>query len=289
MSTATARGRSRSGSKKAPVARRTVSPEPQWITRFSVSQRVQHAVLVVAFVVLVITGLPQKYPDWPLATWTITRLGGIDSARLIHRSVAVVLILQAAYHVLDLGLSALRGRLRPTMVPNLKDGFDAMTTLRYSLGLAPSPPKFDRYEYRQKFEYWGVIFGTTVMVVTGLILWFPAIATKALPGELVPAAREAHGGEATLSLLTIVTWHLYSVLFSPAQFPGDFSIFTGRISKERMEEEHPLEYTRVQAAARPTERGRPNAGAASPEPRPGRWRWRRPRGPDGNRGRRGRG
>ena len=268
MAIARERQRPRSGRRQAP--RRRVAPEPEWIIRFNLSQRLQHAVLLVAFVVLVTTGLPQKYPDWPLATWTINHLGGIDNARFIHRSAAVALILLSAYHVLELGFSLVRGRLRPTMVPTLKDVFDAMTTLRYSLGLAPAPPKFARYEYRQKFEYWGIVFGTIIIIGTGLILWFPIVFTKLFPGELVPAAREAHGGEASLALLTIVVWHLYSVLLSPGQFPGDFGIFTGRISRERMEEEHPLELAKLQAEAG-------NAGAEDvPEPR------RRPR-----RGRRG--
>jgi formate dehydrogenase subunit gamma len=226
-------------------ARRSPLLDTEWVVRFNVSQRLQHLVLAVSFVGLVITGLPQKYTDWPLATWTINQLGGIDSARLIHRSFAVAFVLLALYHVLEIGFMAVRGRLRPTMVPNLKDVFDALTMLRYSLGLASTPPRFDRYEYRQKFEYWGIVFGTTIMITTGLTLWFPIVVTKVLPGEFVAAAREAHGSEATLALLTIVTWHLYSVVLSPAAFPGDLSIFTGRISRERMKEEHPLEYRRL--------------------------------------------
>jgi len=231
--------------------------ERGWFIRFDVSQRLQHIVLAVSFVGLVITGLPQKYPDWPLATWTIDQLGGIDNSRLVHRSLAVAFVALAVYHVVGIIVATLRGRLRPTMVPNQKDVLDALAMLRYSLGLAPAPPRFDRYEYRQKFEYWGIIFGSVIMISTGLVLWFPILFTKVLPGEAVAAAREAHGGEATLALLTIVTWHLYSVLLSPAIFPADLSIFTGRISWQRMEEEHPLEYDRLR---RELER----AGAAGP-------------------------
>lgn len=229
--------------------RRPVSREPEWFLRFNVSQRLQHAILAVSFVALVVTGIPQKYPDWPLATWTIEQLGGIESSRLIHRSFAVAFVALSVYHILEIGFLAFRGRLRPTMVPNLKDVLDALAMLRYSLGLAPAPPKFGRYEYRQKFEYWGIIFGSAIMISTGLVLWFPVVVTEVLPGQVVAAAREAHGGEATLALLTIVTWHLYSVLISPAAFPGDYSIFTGRISRERMIEEHPLEYRSLRRQA----------------------------------------
>ena len=262
MALAVARERRRRAGRRA-GPRRPVSREPEWFLRFSVSQRLQHAVLAVSFVALVITGIPQKYPDWPLATWTIDQLGGIDNSRLIHRSFAVAFVVLAAYHMLEIGLSAMRGRLRPTMVPNLKDVLDALAMLRYSVGLAPAPPKFGRYEYRQKFEYWGIIFGSAIMISTGLVLWLPIVFTKLLPGEVVAAAREAHGGEATLAMLTIVTWHLYSVLISPAAFPGDYSIFTGRISRERIMEEHPLEYSsqRRQAEAEGAEAGMRDARA----------------------------
>ncbi len=268
-----------------PAARRAAPREPDWYIRFNVSQRAQHAVLLASFVVLVVTGLPQKYPDLPLATWTIDRLGGIDNARFIHRVFAVILIGQAFYHVAEIGFSALRGRLRPAMVPSVKDFFDALTMLRYSLGLAPARPRFDRYEYRQKFEYWGVIFGTSIMIATGLILWFPTVFTELFPGELVAAAREAHGGEATLALLVIATWHLYSVLLSPGQFPGDLSIFTGRITRHRMEEEHPLELARLRSAAK---RRKPAPAKAEPSPEQRRrfLPWRRARGPRAG-GRRG--
>ena len=95
--------------------------EREWFIRFDVSQRLQHIVLALSFVGLVITGLPQKYPDWPLATWTIDQWGGIDNSRLIHRSLAVAFIAVAMYHVVGICIATLRGRLRPTMVPNQKD------------------------------------------------------------------------------------------------------------------------------------------------------------------------
>ncbi len=131
------------------------------------------------------------------------------------------------------------------MVPKARDFRDALDMLKYSLGVRAEHPRFDRYDYRQKFEYWGLVLGNFIMIVTGSILWFPVLATRILPGELVPAAKEAHGGEALLALLVITIWHLYSVHLSPVQFPGDTSIFTGKISRHRMIEEHPLEYARI--------------------------------------------
>jgi hypothetical protein len=37
------------------------------------------------------------------------------------------------------------------------------------------------------------------------------------------------------------------VIFKPSVFPGDTSIFTGKLSRHRMMEEHGLEYSEIMA------------------------------------------
>jgi len=101
------------------------------------------------------------------------------------------------------------------MLPNLKDFHDVITTIKYSFGFAEKPPQFGRFDYNQKFEYWGLVFGGMVITVTGYILAFPLLVTKLLPGEIVAASVEFHGYEATLAVLTIVIWHLYDVILKP--------------------------------------------------------------------------
>ena len=213
--------------------------------RFNVSQRLEHVLLMVAFIGLCFTGIPQRFYGEAWASWLIASMGGIETVRLIHRFFAALLVLESSYHAAYIVRGVLRGSQRPQMVPRLQDFRDAVRMLKYSLGAVPEHPRFDRYDYRQKFEYWGLVLGNVIMIATGAILWFPVLATRILPGEFVPAAKEAHGGEALLALLVITVWHLYSVHLSPVQFPGDTSIFTGRISKRRMLEEHPLELARI--------------------------------------------
>jgi len=131
------------------------------------------------------------------------------------------------------------------MIIHLKDFRDAVDNIRYYLGLSEHPARCDRYDYKQKFEYWGVVIGGILMVGTGLALWFPTVVTRLLPGQLIPVAKALHTNEALLAFLVIVTWHIYNAIFSPEVLPLDTVIFTGKISRERMIHEHPLEYERI--------------------------------------------
>jgi cytochrome b subunit of formate dehydrogenase len=130
-------------------------------------------------------------------------------------------------------------------VINRKDFTDAVDNLKYYFGLTDHPARCDRYDYKQKFEYWGVIVGGLLMIGTGFVLWFPAFIARYLPGEFIPAAKAAHTNEALLAFLVIIVWHMYNAVFSPEVFPLDTAIFTGRISAKRMKHEHPLEYERI--------------------------------------------
>lgn len=227
------------------VERQAEASWAETFVRFNVWHRLEHGLLAVCFIALVITGLPQKFSDAGLSVWIINALGGIDNARFLHRVLACIFMIEAVLHLGEIGLSILRRQFKPSMLITPQDFRDAFDTLRYSVGLTRNKPLFDRYDYRQKFEYWGIVFGSVIMITTGLALWFPTYATRILPGELVPAAKEMHGGEALMALLIIVVWHFYDVILSPRVFPLDVAMVNGKISRERLIEEHPREYARL--------------------------------------------
>jgi formate dehydrogenase subunit gamma len=215
--------------------------------RFAPKQRAEHILLIVTFTVLAVTGLAQRYYTAGWGEWVILHLGGIESARLVHRGFAAIFILSVIYHFGYLGFAIFARHARLSMVPTLQDFRDVTRLVRYSLGFSGQAPRFGRFDYRQKFEYWGLIFGSTIIIVTGLILMFPVAVTRILPGQFVAASVAVHGYEATLAVLTIVFWHLYDVILKPGIFPADTSIFTGKISARRLLEEHPLEFEELTA------------------------------------------
>jgi cytochrome b subunit of formate dehydrogenase len=225
-------------------------PVTRYFVRFSRWQRLQHALVIVLFVLLCVTGLPQKYAETGWASRLIALLGGVDAARWLHRAAGLAFAGLLVAHVVDLLVRLGRGRASMAMVPHRKDISDALTTLRYYVGLGERQARFDRFDYKQKFEYWGMLLGSFIVVTTGLILLFPIEVTRWLPGSVIPVAVVAHGSEGLLAFLTIITWHIFNAALTPEVFPLDTSIFTGRISEERLRHEHPLEHERLIAADR---------------------------------------
>jgi cytochrome b subunit of formate dehydrogenase len=154
------------------------------------------------------------------------------------------------------------------MLPNLKDAYDMVYMMAYNLGLWPSKPEFERFTYVEKMEYLAMVWGTAVMVATGLILWFEEPFLRILPLWAVDVANIIHYMEAILATLAIIIWHFYSVLFNPDVAPMATHWLTGKLTAEEMEHEHGLEWERVQAERRRAEMAAAAAGeqgAGEPE------------------------
>jgi formate dehydrogenase subunit gamma len=214
----------------------------EYVIRFSWWDRLQHALVIVIFLLLIATGLPQKWPYADLSRLMIAQMGGIFAVRWIHRAAGIAFALLAVAHLATVIAGLVTRRLKPSLLLTRNDFRDAIDNLRYYLGRVEQPPRFERFDYRQKFEYWGIIFGSTIMIMSGFILYFPIDFARVFPADLIPAAKVMHSYEALLALLIILVWHMYGALLSPDVFPFDSSIFTGKISKERLKHEHPLEY-----------------------------------------------
>ena len=211
--------------------------------RFTRADRIQHAVMVVSFLVLAVTGLPQKFIflNNRFLDSVIEALGGIETVRVIHRLAALALMVVTGYHALDVAHRVLVRRVPLFMMPRYQDVLDALQSVRFNLGLAKERPRMDRYTWEEKVEYWSLIWGTLVMIATGFMLWNPVATARFLPGEFIPAAQVVHGGEALLAILAVLVWHFYSVHLRHF----NRSMFTGVMSEHEMEEEHPLELERI--------------------------------------------
>ncbi len=219
------------------------------ITRFDIHQIIQHAVLMVSFILLVVTGMPLKYANWAISQWWVGVWGGIEVTRSVHYFAAWVMVIVCCYHLVYLDYSTLILK-RPFQVKMILSGRDFVNffqEIRYFLGLRKEGPKYDRFNWREKFDYWAIFWGMPVMAGSGFVLMYPVLVTKFLPGWVVPAALVAHSDEALLALIWIFLVHIFFNHFTPGVFPLNTSMFTGKVPKERYQREHPLEYERLLA------------------------------------------
>ncbi len=211
--------------------------------RFPLARRIEHIIMLLSFGTLGLTGLPQKFPLAKISVWFVGLLGGVDNLRTIHHISATVMMLGMAWHILVAGYKIFVLHEKPSMLPSLQDVQDGWRALMYNIGFAKKFPQMGRFTFEEKLEYWAFVWGAIVMGMTGFLMWNPITATKFLPGEWIPAAKAAHGGEAVLAVLAIIIWHMYGVHLRKF----NKSMWTGKMSEEEMLHEHPLELADIKA------------------------------------------
>jgi cytochrome b subunit of formate dehydrogenase/mono/diheme cytochrome c family protein len=218
-------------------------------SRFDRSQRIEHAIFLISFTILGITGLAQKFGTSTGGEFLIRLFDGIETTRIIHRTSAIVLMAIAVYHILGLLYRVFVRRVKLSILPKFQDFQDLMQDVFFYLGLRNSKARYGRYSYVEKAEYWALVWGTIIMAVTGFMMWNPISSARLLPGEAIPAAKAAHGGEALLAVLAIFLWHFYHVHIRHL----NMSMFTGWLSRKEMEHEHPAELDELDAGLVPPE------------------------------------
>jgi cytochrome b subunit of formate dehydrogenase/5-methylcytosine-specific restriction endonuclease McrA len=221
---------------KTVARRRVMNP---FMVRMTVNQRWQHLVLLSSFIVLVITGFALKFPE----TWFAHTLGMGENLRgIIHRIAGVILICAGIYHVFYLALAREGRRLLRDIAPRPKDAFDLWAAMRYYLGLSAEKPKFGRFSYAEKAEYWALVWGTALMGLTGVMLWAKVWVGDTLARWWVDVATAVHFYEAILATLAILVWHFYQVFFDPDVYPMNWAWWDGKMPVEQYRQEHELDH-----------------------------------------------
>jgi cytochrome b subunit of formate dehydrogenase len=215
--------------------------------RFGKNFRSQHMLMFLSVILLIITGIPLKFPSFGISKFIILDIfGGIQNSTLIHRIAAVGLIIVGAWHLVYIIGSRIGRRDFFLMIPRPQDGKDAFQTIMFFLGKRAAGPRFGRFSFIEKFDYWAVYWGMVIMIGSGLILWFKEIFSK----DIFDIAREAHSDEGLLATLAIIVWHFYNVHFNPDVFPMSWVWWHGKLSESQMKHHHPLEYAEIMNAER---------------------------------------
>lgn len=224
------------------------------LPRYSIHIRLQHMLTFVTFLTLAFTGLPIYFIDSFWAGPFNNLLGGVTVTRIIHRTIAVVMITSMLYHIATILLGPWRqirqGKfdIRRTVIPLWKDVRDFRSDMLYFAGKRAERPEMDKFMYKQKIHYFAAGFGNMVMIVSGASFLFPEFWAGVLPTSIAAHWQEfmrlSHPHEALLALLVIAFWHWYNVHLAPGRFPMQWTFLTGKITREHQIEEHFLEYLR---------------------------------------------
>ncbi len=199
----------------------------------------QHTFLMISFTVLVVSGFALTYDQSFLASVFFGWAGGFQMRGQVHRFAAVFFSITVIWHILYLTTSRRGREFLKDMLPLPKDFIQFWQRILYCIGRRAESPRFHRFSYVEKAEYWALVWGTAVMVVTGLLLWFDNWFIGFLPKGFLDVALVIHFWEAWLASLAILVWHFYSTVFSPVVYPMNPSWLTGLMPEDMYRHEHP--------------------------------------------------
>jgi len=208
------------------------------VVRMNRNELLQHTTLMVTFTVLAITGFAFHYSGSWWAKLMFGWPGGYIARRTIHEIAAVLFIATAIWHLIYLFSKRGRNFIRD-IFPRPDDFRGFFQTMAFDLGLRKEPPRFGRFSYIEKAEYWALVWGTVVMTVTGAALWFGTVTENVLHVGALGVMLVIHFYEAILAGLAILIWHLYSTIFNPPVYPNNPSWYTGKMPLEMYRDEHP--------------------------------------------------
>ncbi|MFH1717552.1 MAG: cytochrome b/b6 domain-containing protein [Planctomycetota bacterium] len=233
------------------------------IMRFTLSLRIQHAFLVIVFLVLCLTGFPMKFSEAPWAPVIYDLFGGINGAPIVHRVAGVALLVGFALHVILIlvnvgcsmkarGLRGIRAWVKEIlalpMIPKWRDLTDLITWTKYACFLSPKRPNYGHFSWKEKLEYLGLFWGIPLLGVTGVLLWAESISSHILPGWALNVAYLAHTYESLLAVAHIALVHIPGVLGRPGLSPLSGMVLNGKISPHVLAEEHGGEISGLLAA-----------------------------------------
>jgi len=213
-----------------------------YFIRFSTGQIIQHVLWGLSFIVLALTGLAHKYPGGDFATLVLGIFGGAEGREVAHRIAAFVWVATGFSHIIFYALFYYGEK---KMKFGKKDWNDFKENWSYLTGKSEEEPRFDRFSWSEKFEYWASWIGLIVMTMTGLLMFFAFPVMKFIPYAVIDWARIIHGWEAILAVAVIIEFHLYMTIVRPKIFPMAKQWLTGTLTLEEMEEEHPLELEEI--------------------------------------------
>jgi cytochrome b subunit of formate dehydrogenase len=220
--------------------------------RFTRLERLLHILMIVSFISLALTGMMLKFSYTGWASTLSHILGGYEVAGFIHRAAAVIMFGIFVAHWYDLIVNKHKEYgswkamlLGPnTILPTKRDLKEFKASIKWFIGRGPRP-RYGRWTYWEKFDYFAVFWGIFIIGSTGLTLWFAEFFTIFIPGWMLNVATIIHSDEALLATGFIFTVHFFNTHLRPEKFPMDIVVFTGRMPVFEMKMDKPEEYEKL--------------------------------------------
>jgi formate dehydrogenase subunit gamma len=201
-------------------------PDAQPIVRYTLQERVNHWLAGLSYLYLLLTGLALFTPH---LYWIAAVLGGGPSIRFWHPWIGLVFCAALAWMH-----SLWSGQMRTTDADRAWN----RNVKQYIQNRDDEVPPVGRFNPGQKQFYWVMLFGTILLLISGVVMWIP---------EYVPRGLRITRSIAVLlheiaALITIGAFiiHVYMGLFV---VPGGFrAIVQGYVSRGWAKAHHRLWY-----------------------------------------------
>jgi cytochrome b subunit of formate dehydrogenase len=221
-----------------------------YIKRFSIFDRVSHIFLILTFLIQSATGFSRLFITTAWGKQLSNLFGGYESCGLIHRRAGMIMVAGFLVHIIylltrinwqNLGESLFGP---DSLIPNLDDVRHIWQRILWTFGFG-SPPELNRWAYWEKFDYWAVFWGMPLLAATGLMLIYPIISSRYVPGWSLNVAALLHKAEAILAVTYIFIVHFFVGHLRPTCFPMNEVMFSGGLPLEEVLEEKPAWVARL--------------------------------------------
>jgi formate dehydrogenase subunit gamma len=204
------------------------------IQRYTLAERSIHWLTALAYTYVLLTGLAFYSPH---LYWIAVVLGGAPTSRFWHPWLGLLFFA---------GIIWMLQAWRADMAITAGDREWGKAMDHYIRNEDESLPPADRFNVGQKYFFWVMLWGGVLLLISGVVLWFP----ERIPWSLRGIRYAAILLHVSAALITIGAFIIH-VYMGTAMVRGGFtSIIRGEVSPAWARMHHRLWYERVAAADR---------------------------------------